>query len=181
MESDPAPGVSGGTFGVLYYSIPCVNARGQVAFLGGLSGTGARDDGIWATNRAGELQLVARKGGTLQVRPGDIRVITSVNLTTGSGGGNGLGRGLNDRGEVAFSATFSDGSAGIFVASLGPRGDLNCDGVVDSSDIAAFVLEIFDPAAFAVQFPLCNPLDADLNADGELDGRDIQPFVDLLL
>src|SRR5262249_49088274 len=78
MESDPVPGVPGTTFGDLYYSIPCVNARGQVAFMGGVSGTGASDDGIWATDRAGVLQLVARKGGVLEVRPHDQRVISSL-------------------------------------------------------------------------------------------------------
>lgn len=54
--------------------------------------------------------------------------------------------------------------------------DLNCDGVVNSFDLDAFVLAITAPAQFAGAFPECNPLAGDLNADGYLNHFDIDLF-----
>ncbi len=59
-------------------------------------------------------------------------------------------------------------------------GDLNCDGVVNFSDINPFVLALTDPAGYAAAFPGCNLLNADINGDGVVDFSDINPFVALL-
>lgn len=65
-----------------------------------------------------------------------------------------------------------------FVAGLQPpRGDLNCDGVRSLADVAAFILALTDPTAFAATYPGCDIGRADVNADGTADGRDVAALV----
>jgi hypothetical protein len=59
-------------------------------------------------------------------------------------------------------------------------GDLNCDGLLSFGDINPFVLALTNPAAYYVQYPDCNRLNADINGDRHVDFRDINPFVTLL-
>jgi hypothetical protein len=62
-------------------------------------------------------------------------------------------------------------------------GDLNCDGVVDFGDINPFVTFLSNQAAWATQFPGCNPLNGDINGDGTYGQGslgDINPFVVLM-
>jgi len=59
-------------------------------------------------------------------------------------------------------------------------GDLNCDGVVNQSDIEPFLLAVNDPAGYAAQYPNCDINNADINGDGVVNSLDIQPFFDLL-
>jgi len=56
-------------------------------------------------------------------------------------------------------------------------GDLNCDGALNTFDIDPFVLALTNPAAYALQYPLCDFLLADMNADGAVNTFDIDPFV----
>lgn len=65
-------------------------------------------------------------------------------------------------------------------------GDLNCDGIVDSADIAHFVQALIDPAGYIGDHDgdpnrSCDWLLADMNLDTIVDGADVQGFVDLLL
>jgi hypothetical protein len=62
-----------------------------------------------------------------------------------------------------------------------PLGDLNCDGVVDVEDIAAFALALVDPAEYQTEYPGCDPARADLDGSGAADGLDIQLFIDVVL
>ncbi len=96
-----------------------LNDAGQTAFYGYLTGSGT---GIWATDRTGALQLISRTGDPLEVAPGDFRTISSlrfVGFNSGSATGNSDGRpsGFNNLGQVAFYASFTDGSSGIFVSN----------------------------------------------------------------
>jgi hypothetical protein len=60
-------------------------------------------------------------------------------------------------------------------------GDLNGDGAVDFFDIDAFLLALFDAAAYNAQNPgLDAVLWGDVNGDGALDFFDIDPFIDVL-
>lgn len=78
--------------------------------------------------------------------------------------------------------TYSIGVDGLFAFETAPlAGDLNCDGVVNTSDIDPFVAALLDPAAYASQFPSCDRDRADLNADGNINTSDIDPFVAKLL
>ncbi|HVP12975.1 MAG TPA: hypothetical protein VMV94_17505 [Phycisphaerae bacterium] len=66
------------------------------------------------------------------------------------------------------------------------RGDLNCDGVVDTGDISHFVQALVDPAGYAADhdgspYSACQRIRADMNADNLEDGLDIRSFVDALL
>jgi hypothetical protein len=43
-------------------------------------------------------------------------MVSTFSFTGGSGDEDGLPCGLNDRGQIAFQVSFSDNSAGIFIA-----------------------------------------------------------------
>lgn len=123
-EGSLAPGVDGGlVFGNLRELV--FNQNGQVAFSGGLREQGTFrfvSDGIWAENALGNLQLIAVKGGMLDVSDNaaeqDLRVIEQLLLSGGSGNEDGRSSGFNEAGQVAFWARFTDGSSGLFVSNL---------------------------------------------------------------
>ncbi len=63
-------------------------------------------------------------------------------------------------------------------------GDMNLDGVVDTGDVATFVLALTHPASYMSQFGVDEAtLKAlgDINGDGVLDTGDVAPFVQLLV
>jgi hypothetical protein len=99
-----------------------MNGLGQSVFTAFLTGDevvfGNRI-GLWATDIAGALHLIARTGDSLEVAPGDIRTIIDLSFVAdGSGGSDGRARGINDRGQIVFWAKFIGGGEGIFVSSL---------------------------------------------------------------
>ncbi len=57
-------------------------------------------------------------------------------------------------------------------------GDMNCDGVLDMSDIALFVQALVDPAAFPAG---CEILNGDFDGSGVVNGVDMQGFVSALV
>lgn len=57
------------------------------------------------------------------------------------------------------------------------RGDTNCDSLINFHDIDPFLLALFEPAAYAANFPACDLSSADLNRDGRVTFFDIDPFV----
>jgi hypothetical protein len=120
-EGDLAPGVPDGVvFADLLLSAPALNRLGQLCFVAALAGPGVNfenDEGIWVKDRTGTLMLVAREGDALEIAPNDRRTIQSIGFAGGSGGEDGRGRGLNDRGQIAFFARFTDGSQGIFISN----------------------------------------------------------------
>ncbi|MCC6143165.1 MAG: hypothetical protein IT368_05095 [Candidatus Hydrogenedentes bacterium] len=64
-----------------------------------------------------------------------------------------------------------------------PRGDMNCDQIIDLSDVQEFVNAVLDPASLTdCKAYLANTL-PDVNPDGtpRIDGNDIQPFVQCIL
>jgi hypothetical protein len=61
-----------------------------------------------------------------------------------------------------------------------PRGDLNCDHLVNAFDIDPFVLALTSPAEYHAAFPDCDIARADINRDGLINAFDIDPFVILL-
>jgi len=127
-----------------FFFDPSINALGQTAFAARLRGTGvdtSNQDGLFAEDINGDLQLVARTGDLLDVDSGpsvDERIITSLFFYGRTGNEDGRRSGFSDTGQLAFSATFSDGTSGVFVsslvASLGQDGDFDNDGDVDGSD-----------------------------------------------
>ncbi len=124
-QGDHAPGTPDG---VLFSELPQpsfqLNNTGQVAFVAKLTGAGVtngrnkngppgvpNDLGIWADDRSGILRLVARVGDLMDVDDGpivDLRQIQTLNFY----------QGLNDSGQLAFSAVFIDGSSGVFISNI---------------------------------------------------------------
>jgi hypothetical protein len=127
-EGDHAPGTEDGVvFAKLSdpYDTLILNAAGQTAFFAQLAGSGisaTNDFGIWATDRSGALQLIAREGDPLEVAPGDFRTVSGlIFFDTAnqyvSGNSDGRPSAFNNRGQVAFAARFTDGTSGIFVSN----------------------------------------------------------------
>ena len=117
-EADPAPGLPQGvSFDTL--TDPKLSAAGQVAFRATVIGTGVttdNDTGIWVMNPGGTLDLLAREGDLFDVDDGpgtDLRTIAFLSFPS-----NGVGETLDPLNRVAFQASFTDGSSGIFVASV---------------------------------------------------------------
>ena len=75
-------------------------------------------------------------------------------------------------------------SGAAYIYDLSPclprPGDLNCDGEISAFDIEPFLLALFDPDEYAIQFPECDINSGDINGDGSIDAFDIEPFLDLL-
>jgi hypothetical protein len=116
LAGQPAPG--GGQFASHGFSFePAINARGQVAFLAHGIGGQFNASGLWARDSDGVLKCIARPGELLEVKPGDLRTIASVDFAGGSGLEDGRRAGLNDRGQIAFVAKFTDGTSGIFISN----------------------------------------------------------------
>jgi hypothetical protein len=116
-----------------------LNNVGQVATTGPLAGPGVdstNDHGIWATDRSGAQQLIVREGDELEVTPGDFRTISDLSFVGDNGNSNGWPSGFNNVGQLAFWASFTDGSQGVFVSNKVATvpGDFNFDGTVDAGD-----------------------------------------------
>lgn len=60
------------------------------------------------------------------------------------------------------------------------RGDMNCNGVVNTGDLGPFVLAITNPTSYVRQFFRCNIMNGDMNDNGVVNVADINLFVDLL-
>jgi hypothetical protein len=70
------------------------------------------------------------------VAPGDFRTISELNRTDHNANSNGWPSAFNNLGQIAFWASFTDGSQGIFVSNKVATvpGDFNFDGTVDAAD-----------------------------------------------
>jgi hypothetical protein len=156
-SGDPAPGTPDGVNFSFTAAFPSINDRGQMAFKLGLQGnvTTADDSGIWAQDHTGALQLIAREGQMIEVAPGDLRQIKSLDLSD-----------VNNRGQVAFYVTFvgSPDTYAAFVSSLVALspGDYDASGAVGPEDYNLW------KNSFGSQVDL----DADGNANGVVDAAD---------
>ena len=72
---------------------------------------------------------------------------------------------------------------GIQIRQLPPRlaGDVNCDGVVNANDIAAFIQALTAPATYYAAHPTCRIDNADMNNDGQRTPADVGAFVTAVL
>jgi hypothetical protein len=98
---------------------PYMNSLGQVAFHGTIQGDGVditNDSGLWATDPGGRLLLIARTNGTFDIGGGQMKTISYLALQGTPSGESQLK--FNESGELAFFAAFTDGSSGIFVATI---------------------------------------------------------------
>jgi len=98
-----------------------LNSAGQTAFQAQLAGASidfGSDMGIWAEDRTGKLRLIAREGDQLEVAKGDFRTIRRLRFFGNTGNEDGRRSGFNDLGQLAFVASFTDGTDGIFVSDI---------------------------------------------------------------
>ncbi|TWT41058.1 hypothetical protein RAS1_37490 [Phycisphaerae bacterium RAS1] len=141
----------------------------------------------------------APTGSVVQDRVVAFRLDVNGNLTW-PGGERILASQLTDKGRLPVVADGSGGAIALWEdnrndvtssvdlyaqnvnanGSLGPLGDLNCDGDVNILDINAFTLALSDPAGYAIAYPDCDILLADVNGDGSADILDINPFIAVL-
>lgn len=158
---DPAPGTPPGVNFVgsefLGYSgmiTLALNAAGQVAIYSELVGTGvdlSNNAGIWAEDRTGVLRLIARTGDALEVRPGDFRIVQQLRVLQGIGEeSGGHMSSFNERGQLAFQASFTDGTSGIFVSNL--------VAVPEPTTIVMLILGVLGASACRVRDP-AHPVD----------------------
>jgi hypothetical protein len=81
--------------------------------------TTANDRGIWVRDASGQLHLVAREGNPLDTGAGSPRTILTLEMFEGAAAGeDGFATAFNNANQLAFRATFTDGSSGVFVASV---------------------------------------------------------------
>jgi hypothetical protein len=114
-EGSSAPGApTGVNFASLDSNSLALNDAGQLAFMAQLTDNSSS---LWATDVAGGLHLIARKGGQLEVAPGDFRTVNALAFAGGAGTSDGRRLGFNNSGQLAFSAAFTGGSSGIFVSN----------------------------------------------------------------
>jgi len=123
-EGSAAPGTIPGVnfasaaFTITGGGIPILNGVGQTAFRTLVSGTGVstlNDIGIWA-EVDNVATLVVREGDVLEVSPGIFKTVSTLTFIAGTGNEDGRHSQFNDRGQLVFSALFTDSTGGVFVA-----------------------------------------------------------------
>jgi hypothetical protein len=117
-----------------------------VAFLDGEGVDESNNMGLIATNRYGDMVLIARTGNAIDVSLSstseDVRVIRGIHFDAGRR------LQLVDVETLAFELSFTDGGNGIFVANpLGPVGDFDSDHDVDRDDIDLYSEILGQPAS----------------------------------
>lgn len=121
-EGSHAPGTAEGA-NFEFFSRISMNASEKTAFLASLQTTGggvtnSNNEGIWAEDPTGALTMIIRKGELFEVAPGDLRTVAGLSFNFNSGGEDGHRMSFNDNFALAFFATFTDGTSGIFTATL---------------------------------------------------------------
>lgn len=119
-QGSEAPG-SDGAFFTNSFTRYKLNNSGQAAFAATLSGGdigGFGERGIWASDRHGELKLIAIEGQLVDVSSDplveDLRTIRDLGFDEHY---RDIFK-LNDRGQIAFRAIFSDGSQAVLVSNV---------------------------------------------------------------
>lgn len=118
-QGSQAPGLRAGAKYLSFSSIALPDDLGPVilANISGPSITTANNQGIWAGDADGSLQLVAQKGATYDVN-GTKKTITALKIFKVLPYVAGHSRSVEKSGAVVFLANFSDTTHGIFRVEL---------------------------------------------------------------
>jgi hypothetical protein len=149
------------------------NGHGQVVFAAGITGPGVlpiTSQGLFATDRAGQLMLIARYGQTYDSGDGaGPKTAGSWNTLYGSNGNDGLPSAFNDFGQLIYNLTFDSGTASetsaLVRATIPLPGDATGDGIVNINDFKTLLNNIQRPGGQA---------QGDFNHDGMVDFSDFQ-------
>lgn len=125
IEGEQAPGLPAGALFSSFFGFGTSNITntGALAFDAYLQvGTGgvtaSNDKVLYWVEGNGSRHLVLREGELFEVAPGDFREVAEFALQEVNGGSPTMTsrHALNESGQLAFQATFRDGSSGIFLA-----------------------------------------------------------------
>jgi hypothetical protein len=172
-EGDPTPAGPGTFFGDLSPTNRrlLTNGHGQVAFTASLTGPGAlpaTSQALFATDRAGQLMLIARYGQTYNFE-GAPKTAGTFTTLYGSNGNDGLPSAFNDFGQLIYNLTFDSGTASetsaLVRATIPLPGDATGDGIVNINDFKTMFGNLNKPGAQA---------QGDFNHDGMVDFSDFQ-------
>lgn len=177
-ENDPAPGYWNGVeiadlttqwptrvfaddAGRIFYRVP----------LRGSAITAGNDAVLYARDLNGTTEALVRKGGVLDVGNGDYRLVDDFQFYTGAGTQSGLRGAVNEAGDVALVAQFTDGSEAVVVAQLGVfcSGDFDNDGYIGIQDFLILLSQWGETTPIGE--------DGDTDRNGFVD---IQDFLELL-
>lgn len=193
-QYDPIPGTSNIFIDFTSQTdrLVAMNAKGQIAFHSLLTdenhGVGTLGQGIFALDTNGNLQVIARTGEQIDVDNGpgvDLRTVQSLSFLEFLGYGDecvgnedGRRSPFNDHGQLAFSASFTDGSDGVFVSNLvaslpGLPGDFDADGDIDGRDFLFWQRNpnVGDLGDWQTNY-LVDGLPGDFNGNGAVTGTD---------
>jgi hypothetical protein len=115
-EGQVAPGAGVRVF--RQFQFTALSDSGHVAFIGYIDAPGGGvDGGLWIWD--GEaLSSIAIPDEIMEVDTGDFRTVDDVVFLGANEDSDRHGRGLNGAGQLAFLATFTDDTVGIFLASF---------------------------------------------------------------
>lgn len=111
---DQAPGCATGAKFSLFNQLVLPD-QGGVVFLATLTGkvvNASNNQGIWAVDTNGTLQLVARKGDVLMIN-GVPKIVSSLSVFATSTGVTGQTRSFNHAGDLIYTVTFTDKTQAI--------------------------------------------------------------------
>ena len=120
-EGDHAPGTPAGYFYTRSSLFADINNEGQIAFRVFLSGTvdNSNDSGIWATDLKWKFNIYCTRGRHNPSRSGDFTNRENTFTPGCSNGQDGFGRAFFQySGQIVFRADFTDGSSGVFMATV---------------------------------------------------------------
>jgi hypothetical protein len=130
-----APGTESGVSFDSFSYVATINAAGRICFTATLAGLGTAAQnnlGLWAEDRAGNLNLIARAGQSFHIGPNDDRIVAEIWKPAVP---SGRSVSFNERFTLAFILLFTDGSKAIYTASLPSLpGDFDGNGIVDTAD-----------------------------------------------
>ncbi len=116
QEGDPAPGLGESvTISGLSRVYPHIDDAGRTVFMTGLAGPGITPDNdkcLWLCGTDGGLELIVREGMLLSVGQGDERTVSLIDYYEYY-----LDQ-MNDNNQLAIRLEFTDGSSGVFLATV---------------------------------------------------------------
>jgi hypothetical protein len=127
LAGDFAPGTASDFYTGAFSATQAMNSAGQVAYLAELNVDADSDPegvGLFIFDPEIGVSLVARTGELFDVGGGNLRTITPSSRLFGDSigfvdaWGEHMGSGLGEDGRLTFSLRFTDGSSGVFTATV---------------------------------------------------------------